>query len=697
MKALFQATLIFGLLTPAIARADSELASRERSGGNSRPGVDHWAFKVPQRSEIPRVEDITWVCNPIDAFILARLERENVSPSPEAERRTLIRRLSLDLTGLPPAPDEVKAFVNDPRRDAYEALVDRLLGSPHYGERWARHWLDQARYADSDGYEKDSVRPYAYLYRDWVIQALNDDMPFDRFTVEQIAGDLLPNATLPQKTATGFQRQTLTNKEGGVDQEEFRCKAVVDRVGTLGTVWLGLTMACAECHDHKYDPVTQREFYELFAFFNNASETDLPAPLPSEIVQYERAKAEWESEDARLKAELEALSGDQKQAAAEKLKEQLEKHSKNEPKFDPTKVMALVENDQTRPTHVHVRGDFLRKGQQVQPGVPSVLHEFKPRRKPDRSGSPDRLDLASWLVGEENPLTSRVIVNRIWQHLFGRALVTSEADFGSRGEKPSHPALLDWLACEFRESGWSQKAMIKLIVTSAAYRQSSAIRPELFERDPNNALFARQNRFRLEAETVRDVHLAVSGLLDRTIGGPSVRPPLPADIAALGYANSVKWPESKGGDKYRRGLYILLQRTVPYPMLAMFDAPDGNVTCTRRERSNTPLQALTLWNDPVFFECAQSLGRRLANEGTKEAQVQRLFEVCLARPPAAEELERLLSFYETQHRLCQANPERAAEIVGGSSDVEPARAAKVATLVALSRTVLNLDEFVTRE
>jgi len=893
----------------------------EETTANETGRNSHWAFQPPQRPEIPSVKNKRWTRNAIDQFVLARLEQEKIKPSPEGDRTTLIRRLSLDLLGLPPSSKEVTHFLQDKSPDAYERLVGRLLASPHFGERWGRHWLDLARYADSDGYEKDSPRPYAYLYRDWVIEAVNRDLPFDQFTIEQLAGDLLPNATQDQRIATGFHRQTLINKEGGVDQEEFRNKAVVDRINTSGTVWLGLTVACAECHSHKYDPLTQREFYQLFAFFNNADDEELPAPTAKELEGYHTAKPAWDAEHARLKkpydeyvkdslpakqaaweanAKLDlalwrileaktamsaggatlslqtdrsisasgmnpltdtysveagegtgsitgfrlevlpddsskpgrtghgnfvlsefsvmltpadgsgarrvelkngtadfsqknyavegaidadpktgwAVSPQNKQrhvavfecaeplllaagdrlvfnldqqfgnqhtiarfrlsatespaplkaaltedfvatawhtapgqrsakekavlveyfrdevdAEAKKLRLQIEEHAKKEPKFPETKAAVLVERAKPRETHIHVRGDFLRPGDEVEAATPAVLHDFNPR-----GARPDRLDLARWLVDEANPLTSRVTVNHVWKNLFGRGLVATVNDFGTRGEQPSHPELLDWLATEFPRLGWSRKALIRLIVTSATYRQSSRYRLELIERDPLNTLLARQNRLRLEAETVRDVHLAASGLLCDKIGGPSVRPPLPADIAALGYANSVKWKESEGEDRFRRGMYIFFQRTVPYPMLMTFDAPDSNTTCTRRERSNTPLQALTLWNDPVFFDCARALGKRVAGERTLEAQLKHAFELCLSRPPSRAELSRLRQLYEEQQQFTWENPESASNILGLDKSAEPpADAVGRASLVAAARVIMNLDEFITRD
>jgi len=611
----------------------------------------HWAF-IPPVPAIPEVRNHRWVRNPIDAFVLARLEAEHIKPSPEANRVTLIRRLSLDLLGLPPTPDEVHAFLKDDRPAAYDDLVERLLRSPHFGERWGRHWLDLARYADSAGYQLDHERPYAYVYRDWVIDAINRDLPFDQFTVEQLAGDLLPNATLEQKVATGFHRNTLMNHEDGVDKEEFRCKAKVDRVATTGTVWLGLTVGCAECHSHKYDPISQREFYQLYAFFNRAEETDIPL----------------------------AQSG--------------KKHAQ---------AQTFTECKDAVKTFVHIRGDFLRPGDEVQPGILSALHPFKPRSPTaqnctNNNAQPDRLDLARWLVDPANPLTSRVAVNRIWQQLFGRGLVNTPEDFGTRGEPPSHPQLLDWLATEFIARGWSRKAMIKLIVTSAAYRQSSQLRRDLAEHDPLNVLLARQNRLRLESEIIRDVSLAAAGLLNPEIGGPSFRPPTTDYFKRLGKAGAFTWVDSEGPAKYRRGLYIFAQRTVPYSVGMTFDQANPSETCTRRERSTTPLQALTLLNNPVFAECAHGLGLRMLNDQARDPRqkIEHSFELCLARKPARSELARLEKLYKDERQIVSKNSAAAAKLIG-EAPRDTAQAVEAASLITVAQVMLNLDEFITRE
>jgi mono/diheme cytochrome c family protein len=866
------------------------------------PWGQHWAYAAPVRPEPPALRSAAakTLSNPIDRFVRARLEKEGVAPSPEADRRTLYRRLSFDLLGLPPDPQAVQAFVADPRPDAYERVVDTLLASPHFGERWGRHWLDLARYADSAGYLNDTLRPYAYLYRDWVIDAVNKDQPFDQFTIEQLAGDLLPNATLQQKIATGFHRNSLKNDEAGADLELDRTKAAVDRTATTGAVFLGLTVGCAECHTHKYDPITHREFYQLYAFFNSTAERDVPAPRPDELAAYNKRHEVWDQERKKIESPLEAyiatlvdtqvpeweaglkvpaarwtvlapeeitivtedeertfqpnadhsittgprdpvrsryivktpvtgqtlagvtafrlealadlgekagrarsgdfnlaefsamlktadgaqhkleiaaaradfatktggpeltLDGDnttgwsitgrtddahvivfelkspqdfpagstlyfelehritgvlsrfrlaattaalpiepstmpdsilaaldttpaqrsaeQKLALArhvarfadakgKELFKPLAAHLARKPEYPKTAAPVLIAHE--RKTHIHLRGDYQQPGEEVQPGTLGVLHPFKPR-----GARADRLDLARWLVDPANPLTARVTVNHFWKHLFGRGLVATPDNFGSLGERPSHPELLDYLATEFVRQGWSRKQMIRLMVTSATYRQSSVGRRDLIDRDPLNILLARQSRHRLEAEVVRDAFLASSGLLNTKIGGPSIHPPLPEFVLAFG--RNKAWPETKGPEAYRRGMYIHLRRNVPYPMLTTFDASDASVACLQRERSNSPLQALTLLNDPVFFECSTKLAERLEKlPGDIGQQLQQGFELCLSRPPEPAEMIALRAHYDDQLKLADGNPQLA--------------------LVAAARLLMNLDEFITRE
>jgi len=551
----------------------------------------HWAFEKPARPAGPSVRNSRWPRNEIDYLVLARLEKEGLAPSPEADRFTLARRVALDVTGLPPEPALVEAFVADKNPAAYEKLVDHLLASPHYGERWARVWLDLARYADTQGYEKDNRRAM-WPYRDWVVKALNDNIPFDRFTLLQLAGDLLPSPSEDNLVATGFHRNTMTNTEGGTDDEEFRDAAVKDRVAVTGQVWTGLTWGCAQCHSHKYDPLSHREFYQLYAYFNQTQDHDQPDDRPT----------------LKLAAGGTAL------------------------------IMRELPEAERRKTRIHERGNFLNPGAEVSPATPEAFHRFPPQAPPNRLG------LAQWLVDENNPLTARVQVNRTWARLFGRGLVESEEDFGTQGTPPSQPEVLDWLATEYLRLKWDTKALLKTIVMSATYRQSSDVRGDLLEKDPYNRLLARGPRFRLDAEMVRDQALAASGLLSRKMGGPPVMPWQPEGIWQVVY-NGDQWVTSKGEDRYRRGLYTFLRRTSPYPTMITYDAPTGEICTIRRVRTNTPLQALATLNDPVSMEAAQHLALRTLKEagGSDKARAERMFRLMLVRQPSKSEVERIVA------------------------------------------------------
>jgi len=892
----------------------------------------HWAFRPIAKPEVPDVARPGQVLNGIDRFILKRLAVENVRPAPPADPATLLRRIHLDLTGLPPQPGLVKSFLADPTPEAYRGIVRRLLASSHYGERWGRFWLDMARYGDSNGYESDGIRPHAWRYRQWVIEALNRDLPFDRFTVEQLAGDLLPDATRDQRIATGFHRNTLVNTEGGVDREEDRVKRTVDRTNTLGKVWLGITLGCCQCHDHKFDVFSQDDYFGVYAFFNSLDEplitvqTEQESAIFREQLEAYRARrakllkavaafrsetftrwqknvrrpqAGWEvlrprelvgsagskltveddfsvlatgpnsqaetytiratadtktirairlrvladerlpsrgpgrasngnfvlsslrifvesqktntvatrhrlasaradfsqnsrqvtsvlGDDAtdgwaihprvgqdhvavfslrqpivandgpvRLRVELDhrvhedhnigrfklSVSSAQvpllqkipdtdllttlKTPPGKRTGEQVLKLIRffgyREPELD-ARVAAVDRNDKTKPsvgelpkaravverrplreTRLHHRGDFLDKGHVVRRATPADLPPLA-----SRGQVPDRLDLARWLVSPDNPLTARVIVNRVWQQYFGRGIVPTDDDFGSQGQRPSHPQLLDWLAFRFADpddGAWRLKWLHELIVTSSTYRQSSKTRPELGERDPYNSWLARQNRLRVEGEIVRDLALSVSGLLDPRIGGPSVRPPQPADLVKLGFQNSLAWKVSTGGDRYRRGLYTFFQRTVPYPMLVTFDVPDSNSACTHRERSNTPLQALTLWNDPVFVECAQRLGRRLVDSVPMVAGidqrtrlvVDRAVRLGLGREAGRIEHRVLGDLFRDNLKRYWADELSARQVAGPGKWPHTASLTEVAAAVGVARVILNLDEFITRE
>ena len=895
----------------------------------------HWAFQTPERPPVPKVRKSSWPRNPLDHFILARLELERLSPAPEAAKLTLIRRVTLDLTGLPPSPKEVDTFLADTSTDAYEKLVDRLLQSPHYGERMAMDWLDGARYADTNGYQVDMDRQM-WRWRDWVIEAFNKNQPFDQFTVEQVAGDLLPNATFEQRVATGFNRNHRINAEGGAIPEEWRVEYVIDRVDTTATVWLGLTMGCARCHDHKYDPLTQKDFYRFYAFFNSVNENGLdggagnavplvqvPSPeiqaqiaavdtkittaqqdvkavelrLPALQLEWEKTTANnatpWMVMDAassvsaggatlakqadgsllsggkrpdkdtytivahtdlkgitavrlellpddslpskgpgrhengnpvlselRVQAapktnatalkpvllqnpsadfsqqgynvasaidgkletgwalypevgkphfavfetqELISYAGgtaltftlDQNYGAGsligrfrlavtaaarpasatslpetiakalaipptqrdDKQKAELTAHYRTnsaELKQTQAQVAALVaqksqlnasipttmvmqELDKPRDTFMLNRGEYDKPGEKVTAAVPVSLTPL-PKDAP-----PNRLGLARWLVDPANPLTARVAMNRYWQNYFGTGLVKTAENLGSQGERPSHPELLDWLATEFIRTGWNVKAMQKLIVTSATYRQASKVTKPLLEKDPGNRLLARGPRLRLPAELIRDQALAVSGLMAGKIGGPSVKPYQPAGLwEELSYnPKSLGYIVDEGENLYRRSMYTFWKRTVPPPSMTTFDAPGREICAVFRSRTSTPLQALALMNDVTYVEAARALAQRMLTEGgaTTEQRIGYAFRLATARPPQPGELKIMLNAYQT--RLAEYQKDKAAAQklveVGKSKRNEKLDLSELAAGTAVCNLILNLDEIVTKE
>lgn len=728
---------------------DEPLESRE---------TDHWAFKPLQRVTLPAVEDPSLPRNGIDHFIQAKIAHtaqtagQPLRPSPPAPASTLLRRLSFDLGGLPPSADDVETWLADDAPDAWERLVDRTLASVSYGERWGRFWLDQARYADSNGYTRDFGREM-WRYRDWVLSAINRDLPFDQFTIEQIAGDLLPEATLQQQVATGFHRNTLVNEEGGTDQEQFRVEAVADRVATTGSVWLGLTLGCARCHNHKYDPISQREFYQFFAFLNNCEEPSIEVPTQGNIErgdlarrdeirmqiaqrneqleqqrpELEAKQREWEKtvtpeQRARLPGPVQVaydMPYEKRDAMNKRL---IEDHYRNtpearrdfplleeiatlkesEPKIPTTLV--LRERSEPRETHIHKRGDFLNLGVRVFPNTPTALPSLPAEPTGSTSSvslsAPSRLTLAKWLVDAANPLTPRVTVNRHWLQFFGKGLVETEDDFGTQGTLPTHPELLDWLGRELlgerTESPWSLKRLHRKIVTSSTYRQSSRRRSEWETIDPRNDFLGRQVRMRVDAELVRDAALSASGLLTHRIGGPSVMPPQPDGVYAF-TQDPKPWKAETGFDRYRRGLYTFFWRSLPFPMLTAFDAPNANVTCTRRIRSNTPLQSLTLANDLAFVECARQLARRVLTETSPslEERTRYAFVVALGRYPDPAEAQRFGALVAEQAAAFDAAA--IDELVG--SEPLPAQwgAKEFAAWIASCRVLLNLDEFITRE
>jgi hypothetical protein len=695
--------------------------------GPTKPTL--WSLTPPKAIPIPAGES----SHPIDRFVRQRLAREKLLPSPEADKRTLLIRLALDLTGLPPEEKDLREFLADNRPNSFERQVDRLLASPHYGERWGRWWLDQARYADSNGYSIDGPRTM-WQYRNWVINALNADMPFNQFATEQLAGDLLPSPTVSQKVATGFHRNTMLNQEGGIDLEQFRVEAVVDRANTTATVFLGLTLGCAQCHDHKFDPLSQKDYYRFLAFFNSCDEPTLDLSPPESrkkqsvdrknLADIEKKLSKLEKLDA---AAVEKLEGQLSPMARLTLPDDIRKileiaingrtpaqhealvatlrrrQTSNQlasalvavhplailgqihlaesrlalgdaagrlrsTMVEPATALILEERKEPRQTYVMLGGDFTRKGAVVEPGIPMALPALA------TSKSPNRLDLARWLFMPGNPLVGRVLANRVWQVYFGIGLVETENDFGTQGSPPTHPELLDWMALQIAKDGYSLKQLHRLIVTSATYRQSSRHRADLETVDARNRLLARQSRLRLEAELLRDRSLAASGLLDRTIGGPSVFPSQPTGVYSFTQVPK-QWKTSPGTDRYRRGMYTFLWRSAPHPGLALFDAPDAGATCTRRHRSTTPLQALTLLNDASQVECAKSLAMNLKSINGSAKRVDLVFQRCLNRPPTTAEAKLLCEFMEREMATTSENE----------------------SLIALCRVMLNSEEFLTRE
>ena len=822
----------------------------------------HWSFQVISPQALPSVAASNWSRNAIDRFVLANLERRGVVPSPVADRATLIRRLSLDLTGLPPMPQAVTRFIDDTSPNAYEKVVDRILASQHYGERMARHWLDLARYADTNGYANDRLRS-VWPFRDWVIQAFNEDMPFDQFTIEQLAGDLLSAPTESQLVATGFHRNTPYQTEGGSDPEQYRVERTKNRTDTTGAVWLGLTVGCAQCHTHKYDPITQQEYYQLYAFFNGSDEPTHTlkgtakqlsaikklesklAKLESQVAQEQALRdsplapewkwLEFEAMASQAGATLESLEdgsilasgvnasadtyvfkttlkspatvvrietltheslphhgpgraengnfilaeltiesqgkqmaivsgtadhaqqnypvadafdsdvetgwainvpagsmnvnrtaifalaetvqGDlcikikqgmnghslgrfriatspqmslfdsaNKLAALSEKKQHLQAELKRLKSSRPT-TLVVRERSETRETFVQIRGDFLDRGALVKPATFQVLQPL-----PTAAGHlPTRLDLARWLVAADNPLTPRVQANRMWQYMFGIGLVETENDFGYQGSLPTHPQLLDYLAWELLRGQWSWKRGFRHIATSATYRQSSHFREDLFALDSMNHWLGRQNRFRVEGEIVRDLGLATSGLLSRKLGGPAVFPPIPPNVIGTSSANH-KWPESNGEDRYRRGIYTAIYRANVYPMLLMFDGPDRDNACTRRSRSNTPMQALTIANDTTFLEMARALGSRLHKcQGQNSQDVIRFgFLVGLSREATSREVRTLSAFQASRREYYESHTEETLALTNATDP-------ELASWIAVARVIMNLDEFITRE
>ena len=705
----------------------------------------HWSLIAAHKPVLPEVKNLAWARNAVDRFILSRLERHGLQPSAEAERRTLIRRLSFDLTGLPPTPAEVDFFLADKDPRAYENLVERLLSSPHFGERLAMHWLDLVRFADTCGYHSDNHRDL-YLYRDYVIKAFNANMPFDRFTTEQLAGDLLPGAGREQKIASGYNRLLQTTEEGGAQPKEYMAKYAADRVRNVSGVWLGMTMGCAECHDHKFDPFTTKEFYRFEAFFADIQEravgrqeqTPVPskqqaeqlrklaeaiAPLQKLLAtstpELEKGQAQWEAslngtkglpkdivavlalpEAKRNPKHKQDLSGYYRTNVAPSLKEAreklapLQKQKEDLVRNIPATLVAMSAPPRTM--RVLRRGNWLDdSGEAVTAGVPAALPSIKVEKR-----QPNRLDLARWLTAPDNPLTARVFVNRLWLTYFGQGIVKTPDDFGAQGAWPTHPDLLDWLAVEFRDSGWNIRHMIELMVLSSTYRQSSRVTGELRHKDPYNQLLARQARFRIDAELVRDDALAVSGLLVRKVGGPSVKPYQP-----VGYWQFLNFPKrtyvaDRGPEQYRRGMYTYWQRTFLHPSLLAFDAPSREECTVERPRSNTPLQALVLLNDPTYVEAARTLAENMMRAGSySEARLHFAFRRAVARKAQPEEVKLLTALYQKHLQEYRQDIKAAAGLlhVGDRPMPKDLPEPELAAWTSVARVILNLHETITRD
>ncbi|MEM8526850.1 MAG: PSD1 and planctomycete cytochrome C domain-containing protein [Bacteroidota bacterium] len=657
----------------------------------------HWAYQVPQNPEIPELKAPKYfpIRNPIDQFALRKMEEKKLSPSKKADKATLLRRVSLDLIGLPPTQKELADFQADKSENSYEKVVDRLLTSPRFGEHWASMWMDLARYGDSQGYQKDPYRSI-WMYRDWLIKAFNEDMPFDQFTIEQLAGDLLPEPKESQLIATAFHRNTMTNDEGGTDDEEFRVAAVLDRVNTTWEVWQATTMSCVQCHSHPYDPFRHEEYYTSYAFFNNTADADKYDDRPYISTYPMKDKTKLAKLTAslkgipRIKETLESAAIDSirtliNQAPStpeiQALKDTLEHFKKVR-----TPIFQELSDEKARKSYLFERGNWLVHGQEVQPGIPNSLDL-------ENGELNDRLALANWLVSNQNPLTARVTVNRFWAQLFGQGLVKTIEDFGTQSLPPTHPELLDWLALHFQNDlDWSIKKLLKTMVLSSTYQQSSAVQEEHLFTDPSNEYLARASRVRLSAEQIRDQALAVSGLLSDKMYGRSVMPPQPDGIWQV-IRNVLKWEESKAEDRYRRALYTFWRRSSPYPAFLTFDSPTKELCVSRRIRTNTPLQALATLNDTVYVEAARALGNMMYNyqSANIEEKIAFGYEQAILQQADKETLEVLIQEYETQLRYYKKQPALAQKMA-----LKERKAEQLAALSVVGNIILNLDAFLVK-
>lgn len=630
----------------------------------------HWSFLPMEKPDIPEITNTTWAKNEIDHFVLAKLEKAQILPSQSASKTSLLRRVTFDLTGLPPTVEELANFEKDESPDAFEKAVDRLLNSAAYAENMCAKWLDLARYADTHGYQDDLER-VMWPWRDWVIHAFEKNMPYDEFVKWQLAGDLLPNPTKEQLIATAFNRNHKITQEGGVIPEEYRVEYVSDRTQTFGTAFLGLTFECAKCHDHKYDPLSQKDYYSLYSFFNNVPEKGLIQPygaIPEPYITLSQKEVE---ENLSFINNLDTM--------------------------ESIPLMVMKEMDTTRQAYILDRGAYDKPTEPVKPTTPAAILDF------DEQLPQNRLGLADWLFEKDNPLTARVTVNRLWQQCFGKGIVATSYDFGNQGSLPSHPELLDFLAIKLQEEGWDLKAILKYIVSSATYQQSTRVSPKMLERDPENLLLARAPRLRLSAEMIRDHALAVSGLLQPIIGGPSVKPYQPEGLwqetTGGGGGSTSKYVPDEGEKLYRRSMYTFWKRTVPPPSMMTFDAASRDFCMVQRETTSTPLQALVMLNDPQIVEASRVLAYRAIEKAESlENRIQFIFELATSRKPSEEELQNLKSFFEEELARFEAQPKEAENFlqIGAYEQKELLEPSEMAAYAIVANAVFNLDETITR-
>lgn len=641
-----------------------------KQGAKYKP---HWAFVAPVKPPIPAVKEQEWPRNDIDRFALHNMEEKGLEPNPEADRERLLKRVSFDLTGLPPSLDLMDRFLADTSANAYQKVVDELLQQPAYGEKMALHWMDVARYADSHGYQDDNMRTQ-WPWRDWVIHAFNGNMPYNQFVTWQLAGDLLPNSTREQLLASGFNRNHKITEEGGVIDEEYRIEYVTDRTNSFGKALLGITIECAHCHDHKYDPFSQKEYYQLFAFFNNVREIGLESMVGGPETYAKTPLMQITKED--LNGVLSFIN-----------------------KQDTNKLIVSVmgDRDTTRKTYILGRGNYDAPTLEVFPETPRAILPFDSTKFQS-----NRLGLSQWLFDKRNPLTARVFVNRMWQELFGKGVVKTSGDFGMQGELPSNPQLLDWLAVDFMENGWNIKRLMKQMVMSATYRQSAVAEKEKLQADPDNIYLSRGPRFRLPAELIRDLVLESSGLLAHTIGGPSVKPYQPPglwEMATSGRGQLTNYKQDHGENLYRRGLYTFIKRTVPPPSMMIFDASNRDQCEVKRLTTNTPLQALIMLNDPQVLEAARVLAARLLQQpGSADDRIYKAFRLIVCRKPKAEEMKLLKTYYEEQQQVFAKHPADAAKVLSVGEYPLPQDIGKpvLAAMMQVVTTIYNLEETVSK-